>query len=104
MFLNKLIKFLITTPVIIAVFFCYRNLVPLSSGINFPSALIEKQQSQIEDSQVPTFGRESVMSENKKTNDEIFKKCEEMSRWSCERVGQFLDEINLGKYKEVGYF
>ena len=94
----------INTITVIIEFFYYRNTVPLSSGINFPSALNKKKKSQIEDSQVPSFVREPVMSENKETNDEIFKKCEEMSHWSCERVGQFLDEINLGKYKKVSYF
>ena len=28
-------------------------------------------------------------------------KMEEMSQWSCERVGQHLDEYELGQYKQV---
>ena len=43
------------------------------------------------------------MSDVKETNNEILKICEEMSRWSCKKVGQFLDEINLGQYKKVSF-
>ena len=31
----------------------------------------------------------------------IKKKMKEMSQWSCERVCEFLDEIQLGQYKQV---
>ena len=44
------------------------------------------------------------MSDFKETNDEILKNCEEMSRWNCKRVSQFLDEIYLGQYKKVSFY
>ena len=44
------------------------------------------------------------MSDDKETKNEILKNCEEMSRWSCKRVGQFLDEINLRQYKKVSLY
>ena len=31
----------------------------------------------------------------------IQNKMKEMSQWSCERVGQYLEEIQLGQYKQV---
>ena len=43
----------------------------------------------------------SFMSADKDTMETILKNSDEMSKWSCERVGQYLDEINLGQYKQV---
>ena len=44
----------------------------------------------------------SFMSADKVTMEKILKNSDEMSKWSCHRVGQYLDEINLGQYKQVG--
>ena len=41
------------------------------------------------------------MCADKETKKTIMKNSDEMSIWSCEKVGQFLDEINLGQYKQV---
>ena len=49
-----------------------------------------------------TNNRTSFMSADKDTMETILKNSDEMSRWSCERVGQYLDEIDLGQYKQVG--
>ena len=45
--------------------------------------------------------RSSFMSADKATVETILKNSDEMSKWSCEKVGQYLDEINLGQYKQV---
>ena len=41
------------------------------------------------------------MSADKATIEIVLKNSDEMSKWSCERVSQYLDEINLGQYKQV---
>ena len=41
------------------------------------------------------------MSADKVTIKTILKKSNEMSRWCFHRVGQYLDELNLGQYKQV---
>ena len=43
----------------------------------------------------------SFMSADKVTMEMILKNSDEMSSWSCKTVGQYLDEINLGQYKQV---
>ena len=48
-----------------------------------------------------TNNRTPFMSADKDTMETILKNSDEMSKWSCERVGQYLDEINLGQYKQV---
>ena len=42
------------------------------------------------------------MSADEITMETILENSNEMIKWSCERVGQYLDEINLGHYKQVG--
>ena len=48
-----------------------------------------------------TNNRTSFMSTDKVTMETIMKNSDEMSKWSCEKVGLYLDEINLGQYKKV---
>ena len=48
-----------------------------------------------------TNNRTSFMSADKVTMERILKNSDEMSKWSCHRVGQYLDEIDLGQYKQV---
>lgn len=38
---------------------------------------------------------------DKDSMEYILKKSDEMSKWSCEKVGQYLDVNNLGQYKQV---
>ena len=48
-----------------------------------------------------TNHRRSFMSADKVTMESILKNSDEMRKWSCEKVGHYLDEINLGQYKQV---
>jgi len=45
--------------------------------------------------------RTSFMSADKVTMETILKNCDEMRKWSCEKVGQYLEEIILGQYKQI---
>ena len=47
------------------------------------------------------FKGKSIKSADEVTMRTILKHVDEMNKWSCERVGQYLDEIELGQYKEV---
>ena len=38
---------------------------------------------------------------DKDTKEKILKNSDEMIKWNGERVNQYLDEINLGQYKQV---
>ena len=40
-------------------------------------------------------------SSDKDTLERLMKNSDKMCTWSCEIVGQYLDEINLGQYKQV---
>ena len=48
-----------------------------------------------------TNNRTSFMYADKDSMEYILKKSDEMSKWSCEKVGQYLDVNNLGQYKQV---
>ena len=45
--------------------------------------------------------RTLFMCADKDTKETILNNSDEMSKWSCDKVGQYLDEINLGQYKQV---
>jgi len=47
------------------------------------------------------FKGKSIKSADEVTMRTILKHVDEMNKWSCERVGQYLDEIELGQYKEI---
>jgi len=48
-----------------------------------------------------TKNRYSFTSADEVTMETILKHVDEMNKWSCERVGQYLDEIELGQYKQI---
>ena len=45
--------------------------------------------------------RTLFMCADKDTKETILKNSDEMTKWSCNRVTQYLDEIILGQYKQV---
>ena len=89
-------------------FLIYRNSSLEGASLNNSNPLIQFQtepESKTSTKSDPLLGhinnRTSFKSADKVTIERIVKNSDEMSEWSCKRVGQYLDEINMGQYKQV---
>ena len=63
---------------------------PVSKALTKNSSLLDENNN-----------RTSFLSSDKDTLERLMKNSDKMCTWSCEKVGQYLDEVNLGQYKQV---